>query len=150
MDTITILSLIGVPSICATAFWAIINAVKNKQLKRQNEQLKKQAELEEKDKQFESDIKLLKGGMQAQLRAQMVSEFYYWTTKGYAPIYARENAENVYKNYHGLGANGVMDDLYKKFFMLPTEKPKKGAPPTSSDKSGYECTAQNAEGGIKK
>lgn len=124
MNLVTILSLVGVPSICATAFWAIFNARKNKKLKQQNERLKTENELKQKDKELETDIELLKGGMQAQLRAQMVSDFYYWTAKGYAPIYARENFENVYTHYHGLGANGVMDDLHAKFLALPTEKPK--------------------------
>ena len=38
-----------------------------------------------------------------------------------APIYARENFENMYQRYHNLGANGVMDDYYKKFMEIPTE-----------------------------
>ena len=61
-------------------------------------------------------------GVQALLRAQMINDYNKWTEKGYAPIYARQNFENCWKNYHSLGANGVMDDLHGKFLELPTEE----------------------------
>jgi len=31
------------------------------------------------------------------------------------------NLENVYIQYHNLGANGVMDDLRNKFLALPAD-----------------------------
>jgi hypothetical protein len=37
----------------------------------------------------------------------------------------RINFDNLYKNYHELGANGVMDDTYNKFMALPSEKEEK-------------------------
>ena len=67
-------------------------------------------------------VKALKSGLQALLRAQMISEFNRWEERGYAPIYARENFENCWKEYHALGANGVMDDVHERFFALPTHK----------------------------
>ena len=60
-------------------------------------------------------------GIQALLRDRLYSEYHHYNDKGYAPIYARENFENMYKQYHTLGANGVMDDVYKKFMALPLE-----------------------------
>lgn len=69
-----------------------------------------------------TQIKAVKRGVQALLRAQLISEWNYYSEKGYAPIYAKENFENVYLQYHSLGANGVMDDLRKKFLDLP-DKP---------------------------
>jgi len=69
-----------------------------------------------------TQIKAVKRGVQALLRAQLISEWNYYSEKGYAPIYARENFENVYLQYHSLGANGVMDDLRKRFLDLP-DKP---------------------------
>lgn len=59
-------------------------------------------------------------GVQALLRAQMIADYNRWTDAGYAPIYARENFENCWIRYHALGANGVMDDLHRKFMELPT------------------------------
>ena len=61
-------------------------------------------------------------GIQALLRDRLYQSYLHYTEKGYAPIYARENFENMYKQYHNLGANGVMDDLYDKFINLPLER----------------------------
>lgn len=58
-------------------------------------------------------------GVQAMLRAQMISEYNKAKDKGYAPIYAKDNFENMWKNYHNLGVNGVMDDTRAKYMSLP-------------------------------
>lgn len=68
-----------------------------------------------------NQIKGVRLGVQALLRAQMISDYNKWEERGYAPIYARQNFENCWKQYHALGANGVMDDLHSKFLQLPTE-----------------------------
>lgn len=68
-----------------------------------------------------TQIKAIKQGLQALLRAQLVSEYNKWSDKGYAPIYARQNFQNCWVQYHSLGANGVMDDIHTRFFELPTE-----------------------------
>lgn len=67
-----------------------------------------------------NSIKGVRLGVQALLRAQMIDDYNRYSEKGYAPIYARENFENCYQQYHRLGANGVMDDLRSKFMALPT------------------------------
>ena len=36
--------------------------------------------------------------------------------------YFKENFENMYIQYHGLGGNGVMTQLHTAFMGLPTEK----------------------------
>lgn len=61
-------------------------------------------------------------GVQALLRDRLYSTYMHYQEKGYAPIYARENFDNMYKQYHVLGANGVMDDIYRKFMDLPLEE----------------------------
>jgi len=71
-------------------------------------------------------IKGVRMGVQALLRAQMIDDYNRYKAKGYAPIYARESFENCWKQYHNLGLNGVMDDLHTKFMALPTEPPKEG------------------------
>lgn len=78
-------------------------------------------------KYFFSQIKGVRLGVQALLRAQMIDDYNKWEERGYAPIYARQNFENCWKQYHSLGANGVMDDLHTKFLQLPTEKPEERA-----------------------
>ena len=63
-------------------------------------------------------------GVQALLRSQMIADYNHYADKGYAPIYARENFENCYNQYHNLGGNGVMTDIHNKFTALPTQPPK--------------------------
>lgn len=73
-------------------------------------------------KKTRDDTNALKLGIQALLRSQMIAEYNKYSEKGYAPVYARENFENCWKQYHSLGANGVMDDLHEKFLELPVKK----------------------------
>lgn len=73
-------------------------------------------------KKTRDDTNALKLGIQALLRSQMIAEYNKYNEKGYAPVYAKENFENCWKQYHSLGANGVMDDLHEKFLDLPVKK----------------------------
>lgn len=76
-------------------------------------------------KKNKEDTTALKYGIQALLRSQMIADYNKYSEKGYAPIYARDNFENCWKQYHSLGANGVIDDLHEKFLELPYEKEDK-------------------------
>lgn len=93
------LSLIGVPTVVLALYAVVWRAIKKTR----------------------EDNKAIKQGIQAMLRSQMISEWNKWSEKGYAPIYARQNFENCWEQYHTLGANGVMDDIHVRFFQLPTE-----------------------------
>lgn len=66
-------------------------------------------------------IKAVKLGIQALLRTQMIHDYNKYSDLGYAPIYAKENFQNCWEQYHALGANGVMDDIHNKFLALPTK-----------------------------
>lgn len=74
-----------------------------------------------KAKKTEKELAAIKRGLQALLRSQLIADYNKWSEKGYAPIYARQNFENCWTQYHELGANGVMDDIHAKFMALPTE-----------------------------
>lgn len=52
----------------------------------------------------------------------MIHEYNKYLDQGYAPIYAKENFENMWVQYHNLGYNGVMDEIHEKFKELPTER----------------------------
>lgn len=67
-------------------------------------------------------VKCYRKGLQALLRSQMINDYNHYKEKEFAPIYARENFENMWEQYHNLGANGVMDDIHEKFMSLPTTK----------------------------
>lgn len=64
---------------------------------------------------------LIKTGMMALLRNELVRSYNEYTHKQYCPIYAKENIENLYNQYHALGGNGTVTDLYEKLMDLPTE-----------------------------
>lgn len=72
-------------------------------------------------------LKALQAGVQALLRAQMISDYNHYRAKGYAPVYARESFENCWISYERLGKNGVMSNIHANFFALPTNPPEKGA-----------------------
>ena len=99
MTIYQVLCLIGVPTLILAVFKYLWSQIKHNT----------------------EDSKALKAGIQALLRAQMISDFNKYSEKGYAPIYARDNFENCWKQYHSLGVNGVMDDLHRKFLELSTE-----------------------------
>ena len=61
-------------------------------------------------------------GLQALLRSQMINDYNHYKDKGFAPIYAKDNFENVWKQYHNLGVNGVMDSIHEEFMTLPPTK----------------------------
>lgn len=98
MDTYQIFQLMGISSLISAGIGAMITKLIS----------------------FSKQNKALKLGLQALLRAQMVNDYNKWSAKGYAPIYARENFENCWKQYETLGENGVMNDIHTKFLALPT------------------------------
>lgn len=67
-------------------------------------------------------IKAIEGGLQALLRAELIRSHDHYTTKGFMPIYARENYDNCYKHYKTLGADGVIDDLVNEIRSLPIKR----------------------------
>jgi len=101
-----ILALVGVPSMVT----AVLNWIERRAVR------KEKAKEKEDNK---SDA--LKLGVQALLRAQMINDYYQCMDKGYAPIYVRDNFQNLYEQYESLGENGVMEDMRKKFFDLPIQ-----------------------------
>ena len=76
-------------------------------------------------------IRAVKQGVQALLRDRLIQGYKYYRKQGYADEDDRSNLENVYKQYHALGANGVMDDLRTRFLSLPLD-PLTPAPQTQA------------------
>lgn len=66
--------------------------------------------------------KALKTAMQALLRDRLIQAYNYHMDKGYCYIYERDTVNNMYQQYHILGANGVIDDLMEEFCELPTRR----------------------------
>lgn len=66
----------------------------------------------------------IKLGVQALLRDRIVQSYNHYTEKGYCPIYAMENVEELYEQYHALGGNGTVTELVERLKDMPTEKRK--------------------------
>lgn len=69
-----------------------------------------------------TETKALKLGMQAILRNELIKSYKDHAKAGYVEFEDRDNWENMYQQYHNLGANGVMDDTRQKFLNLPDHK----------------------------
>lgn len=95
-----ILMMLGVPSVCVLLWTHLYRRVKEN----------------------DAQSKATKKGIQALLRAQMISEFNKAKDKGYAQIYAKDNFENMWQNYHALGLNGVMDGIRERYMQLPNRR----------------------------
>lgn len=108
-----VIGILGIPSIFAGFVGWLIAELKEKKLRRTMEKAEESEE-----------IQALKMGVQALLRANMISEYNKWHEKGYMPIDVKDSFENVWKNYHAMGKNGVMDDIHEKAMDLPTSRPK--------------------------
>lgn len=98
MTTYQILCLCGIPSIVSIVIGWLIGRVRT----------------------YRVDTKALMLGLQAVLRDRLLQSYKHYTGKGYADTDDRMNWENMYTQYHSLGANGVMDDIRLKFLALPT------------------------------
>lgn len=65
-------------------------------------------------------VKALKLGLQALLRDRLHQAYGKFKNQGYCSISDKENFENMYKQYHSLGQNGVMDEFYEEVKKMPT------------------------------
>lgn len=119
MDVYQILCLLGLPSIisCAVIYCVrkIIEMVERVELNKKEQAENNQKEIADMQRRLE----LLERSQQAQLRDALVSNYEKYSEQHGAPLYAKDNFENCWKWYHSLGANGVMDDIHKKFMTLP-------------------------------
>lgn len=114
MDTVLeIVKLFGVSSIVS----ALVLLVINRSLKKRDA---KQEEIQAQNVEMEKQNKAIMLGVQAILRDRLLQGYRHYIDKGWADYDDRENMENIYKQYHALGANGVMDDMRDQFRRLPS------------------------------
>lgn len=64
----------------------------------------------------------IEAGMQALLRDRLIQSYNYHKSKGYCEIHDRDNITNMYRQYHNLGENGVMDRLMDELLDLPVKR----------------------------
>lgn len=66
--------------------------------------------------------KAVQEGLIALLFARLTDMSYSYQDKGYCPMWAKKNAETIYKAYHLLGGNGTITDAYQRLMNLPLEQ----------------------------
>jgi len=64
-------------------------------------------------------LKALQLGVQALLRAQMITYYNHYRAIGSVPHYARDSFENCWVQYERMGKNGVMKDIHDRFMQIP-------------------------------
>lgn len=115
METVLkIASLVGIPSIISGIFALIISRM----LKKRDA---KQEQIVAQNEEMERQNKAIMLGVQAFLRDRLLQGYKHYIAKGWADYDDRENMENIYTQYHALGANGIMDDMRNQFRNLPTQ-----------------------------
>lgn len=116
MEWYQILMVIGIPSIISGLVALGINrGMKARDAKQ--EEIRKQSQI------MEQQNKALMAGVQAILRDRLLNGYRHYTAKGWADYDDRQNMENMWEQYHALGANGVMDGYRVKFLTLPEYDP---------------------------
>ena len=109
---VQIITIIGVPALIS----GIVLIAINRSLKKRDA---KQEEIRKQNLEMEKQNKAIMLGVQAILRDRLLQGYRHGLDKGFAEYDDRENMENIYTQYHALGANGVMDDMRDKFRSLP-------------------------------
>lgn len=59
-------------------------------------------------------------GVRSLLRQQIIDVYNHYMDKGYIPIYAMENVNDMYKAYHRLGGNGTCTKIVQELTELPS------------------------------
>lgn len=106
------LSLVGIPSIISGVVAILIQRGMKSRDARQEEIVRQNQEQEKQNK-------AIMAGVQAILRDRLQQGYRHYFHKGWADFDDRENLENIWKQYHALGANGIMDEYRKRFLALP-------------------------------
>lgn len=120
MEWYQILMVIGIPSIIS----GLVALGINRGMKARDE---KQEEIRQQSEAIERQNKALMAGVQAILRDRLLNGYRHYAQKGWADYDDRQNMENMWEQYHALGANGVMDGYRAKFLVLPEYDPNSAA-----------------------
>ena len=71
---------------------------------------------------YAKQIKVLMDAQQAQMRSQLLKDFYTYTNRGFILEAELQDWINAYEAYHSLGANGIMDKRKDKLLELETRQ----------------------------
>lgn len=97
INFVTILGVLGIPTIFSMTLWCIKSC-----------------------RQFTRQLNVLMKAQQAQMRRDLMVDYYAHMKNGYISERDLDDWEANYQAYHILGANGVLDDRREKLFALPS------------------------------
>ena len=112
MDLYQVFGLVGIPSVIS----GLVALLIQRSLKVRDE---RQEEIRAKSEEMELQNRAIMMGLQAILRDRLLQGYRYYAGKGWADYEDRANLENLWFQYHALGANGIMDEYRKRFLALP-------------------------------
>lgn len=69
---------------------------------------------------YSEQIKILMDSQQAQMRSQLLKDYYKYRDRGFIYESELQDWKDCYEKYHKLGANGVMDQKYKNVLLFET------------------------------
>lgn len=117
MELNQILMVIGIPSVIS----GLVVLFATRGMKARDA---KQEEIRRQNATLEKQQKAMMAGIQAILRNNLLTGYKHYFAKGWADYDDRQNMENMWEQYHALGANGVMDGYRSKFLTLPEYDPQ--------------------------
>lgn len=88
----------------------------------------RQEEIRQKSLEMEKQNRAIMMGLQAILRDRLLQGYRHYFIKGWADYDDRENLENLWVQYHALGANGIMDGYRARFLALPVSRDDRTEP----------------------
>ena len=71
---------------------------------------------------YAKQIKVLMEAQQAQMRSQLLKDYYTYTSRGFILEAELQDWINSYEAYHSLGANGIMDKRKERLLELETRQ----------------------------
>lgn len=74
------------------------------------------------DKIRKAEQEAIKKGIRALLRDRIIEQYNKYMEREYIPIYALESVAAMYEEYHALGGNGTITQLYEELQELPHRK----------------------------
>lgn len=95
-EIVTYTAAFGIPTLFSLATWCLTRTFK-----------------------FANQLKILMTAQQAQMRGELLKDYYSFTERGYVTDLELADWENRYNAYHMLGANGVLDKRYEQILSLP-------------------------------
>lgn len=79
--------------------------------------------IKEEFKPLNADVELIKKAMQKDMRRSLRQDGSFYIKRGYASMQEKTEYDELYRAYHPLGKNGVVDKMYSDVMQLP-EEPK--------------------------